>query len=131
MEKKKLATYIKRPAVAARIDNEMIGPDGLTINDGVPHEELIASLASVIPLQDQVESMNRLGRIRRVNSLAAFNALSDDDYGDYLDEDDHVGLTPYELDGMHDFSIPEQRHEAPPTKAEPIEPTAPKAGEGQ
>lgn len=129
--KKPLATYVKRPPVAARKPNDMIGDDGLVINDGIPHEELIASTASVIPLQDQVDSLMRLGRIHRTNALRHFAALSDDDYGDYLDEDDEIGLTPFELDGLKPFSLPEERHEAPPEKPEPIQPSAPKAGEGE
>lgn len=130
MTKRPLAAYKPRPAVAARKPNEMIGPDGLTINSGKPHEELLASMGTVIPLQEQVDSLMRLGRIHRTNVLRYYQELSDDDFGDYIDEEDDIGLTPYEHDALKASQPP--RHETPPAKPEPIEPSAPQnAGEAK
>lgn len=117
------ATYRQKPAIAAAEPNPRLTKDRrFEIVSDVPHEELIASASISIPLHEQVENLNRLGRIKRQQALS--DLFPEDYYGeDFADDFDDVGMTEHELAGLSTAWPDQLKHEVPEPVSGREEPT--------
>lgn len=105
------ASYKKRPAVARALPNTRLNSKGEEIVSSKPHPELLAAFHPPT-LQEQVDNLTRLSRIRRTTVMRDLENL-DDDTLDLIDDeiDDELGMTPYEYDGL--AKAPKFDHEIP------------------